>query len=255
MVIGSGNVAEAYARLLPRVEGVELVQLFARNSERGIELATLSNAEWCCDELLLASADLYIIAVSDRAIAEVAERLPFAREAIVVHTAGSVPLSAIVGREGHRGILYAFQSFTAGRNIDFSSIPIFIEADNAAVEARIRSFAERLSTRVYHADSKLRRTIHLAGVVVNNFVNHLYALGGDIVAREGLDFGVLVPLIEETARKAIESGNPHGVQTGPAVRADRAVCDKHIEMLADRPELQRIYNEITDSIWETSKRI
>ena len=255
VLIGSGNVAEAYARTLPAVEGVELVQIYARNEVRGRELAALANVPWCSIPEGLAAADLYIIAVSDRAIADVSAELSFCDDALVVHTAGSVAMDAIAERIGRRGVLYAFQSFTSGRDICFADIPIFVEADNEVVEGHLREFASRLSSKVYVASSERRRMVHLTGVIVNNFTNHLYTLGGELLRDEGFSFELLAPLVAETAAKAIASGNPHCVQTGPAVRGDRAVCDKHVEMLADHPELQRIYNVITDSIWEISKKI
>ena len=108
---------------------------------------------------------------------------------------------------------------------------------------------------VEYADSERRRTIHLAGVFVNNFTNHLYALGREIVAEEGLDFEVLRPLIAETAAKALDSGNPAAVQTGPARRGDREVIERHLAILGKESTKGKIYNEITSSIWETSKRI
>lgn len=255
VVIGSGNVAEALAKALSRAEGVELCQIFARNEVRGRELAALASTSWSNRVEELAAADVYIISVSDRAVEELSGSLPFADDAIVVHTAGSVAIDAIAHREGGRGILYAFQSFTAGVDVDFGEIPIFIEGDSAAVEERLWAFASKLTSRVYRADSELRRRIHLSGVFVNNFVNHLYAIGSDILSVEGLPFEILHPLIMETARKAICSHNPRSVQTGPAVRGDGEVCRRHTNMLSDNELAQRIYNDITNSIWETSKKI
>lgn len=255
VLVGSGNVAEAYARTLSMVEGVELVQVYARNEERGRAVATIANVPWCGVNSELAEADLYIIAVSDRAIGEVASALPFSTDALVVHTAGSVAMDAIAERIGRRGVLYAFQSFTAGRDVDFRDVPIFVEADNETIEERLREFASRLSNKVYVASSERRRMVHLTGVIVNNFTNHLYTLGGELLRDEGFSFELLAPLVAETAAKAIASGNPHSVQTGPAVRGDRAVCEKHVELLSQHPDLQKIYNVITDSIWEISKKI
>ena len=106
-----------------------------------------------------------------------------------------------------------------------------------------------------YADSQRRGKIHLAGVFVNNFTNHLYGVATDIVNDEGLSFDVLRPIISETASKAIASGDPYAVQTGPAIRGDRAVTDKHLHILEDDAIKKQIYNDITDSIWETSKRI
>ena len=255
VVVGSGNVAEALAKSLARREGVELCQIFARNEERGRAVAALGATSWRGDVESLAEADIYIIAVSDRAVAEVSRSLRFAPDAIVVHTAGSVAMTALDGCDGRRGILYAFQSFTAGREVSFDELPIFIEAESEAVAERLQTFAERLSSRVYYADSALRRRIHLAGVFVNNFVNHLYAIGRDVVTEAGLPYEVLHPLMEETLRKATAVADPCSVQTGPAVRGDVAVCDMHRAMLAATPKREDIYKDLTESIWETSKRI
>ncbi len=255
VVVGSGNVAEAFARTLAECRGVDLVQIVARNQERGRSIAESVGTEWCGDAREAAEADIYIIAVSDRAVAEVARSLATSEDAIVVHTAGSVGIEALEGREGRRGIIYPLQSFSSGRRIALQSVPLFIEADADNARERIEELSAKLSSRVEYATSERRRVIHLAGVFVNNFVNHLYASGADIVSRVELDFDVLKPLIEETARKALESGDPRTVQTGPAIRGDRAVCERHVEMLSDDELKQQIYKYITESIWETSKKI
>jgi hypothetical protein len=108
---------------------------------------------------------------------------------------------------------------------------------------------------VEYADSERRKKIHLAGVFVNNFTNHLYGIATEIVESEDLSFDVLRPIISETASKAIAVGDPDVVQTGPAIRGDRVVTDRHIEMLRGDKVKQQIYKDITESIWETSKRI
>ncbi len=254
VIVGSGNVAESYAVMLASCGGAELRQIFARNPVRGMRIASLTSTSTTDRPEQLAEADIYIIAVSDKAIAEVAERLPFPDDAIVVHTAGSVSLQTLPAKIRNRGILYALQSFSAGRRIDLSHVPIFIEAENEPTRERLFTLARMLSTQVDYADSDRRRVIHLAGVVVNNFPNHLYGIGAKIVEREGMSFDVLKPLIIETAAKAASVSSPDDVQTGPAVRDDRSVCAAHEAMLAADPLRQKIYKDITESIWETSKR-
>ena len=256
VVIGSGNVAEALVRNVARNEHLELCQVVARNEERGRRLAQLGGVAWCAMDGELADADIYIISVSDRAVEGVASSLCFPEHAVVVHTAGSVPLSAIPERYVHRGIFYAFQTFTAGRDIVLDDVPIFIEAESAETCQYIEAFASHLSREVHHANSERRRVIHLAGVLVNNFVNALYGAGRDVVAEEGLSFDVLKPLIRETALKAMDSSHPQMVQTGPAVRGDMAVVKRHEDMLTGKPCVRDIYHDITKYIiWETSKKI
>lgn len=255
VIVGSGRVAEAFARTLARCRGVELVQLHSRNEERGRQVASIGCTKWNNDVAALQAADIYIIAVSDRAVADVAAGLRVPDDAIVVHTAGSVPMEAIPQRGGRRGIIYPLQTFSVGREILLDDVPLFIEADCEDVRAELERFASLVSTRVEYATSERRRVIHLAGVFVNNFVNHLYGIGAEVLEREGLNFDLLRPLIKETAAKAIASGEPFKVQTGPAVRGDRAVIEKHLEMLHGEELKEKIYNDITESIWEISRRM
>lgn len=248
-VIGSGNVAEALALNIAGAWGVELVEVVARNAERGEAIAMAAGCDFVEMGDEVAQADLYIIAVSDRAVAEVAEVMELGEEAIVVHTAGSVELSAL--GKGRRGVFYPFQTFTAGRAIDLSDVPIFIEGSDEATTAALEAFAEQLSSKVYRADSHRRREIHLSGVWACNFVNALYGVAADVLhEREGLSFEVLQPLILETAHKAAEAVHPAAVQTGPARRGDSEVMARHEAMLTDKPELQEIYRLISEEIYK-----
>ena len=79
VIIGSGNLAEALARAVAKSE-LELVQIFARNAERAHVVAELAATGWeTRPEMLRKDADIYLIAVSDRAVAEVAAKLPIPR--------------------------------------------------------------------------------------------------------------------------------------------------------------------------------
>lgn len=253
VIVGSGNLAEALAQAVAR-SGLDLVQIFARNAERGPEVARLAGTEWTADPARLAEADIYLFSVSDRAVAELAAALPVPPGAVVAHTAGSVPLDALPRRFANRAVLYPLQTFTRGRAVDFRQIPVFIETSSGALHPAVEAFARRLSDRVVYADSERRARLHLAAVFACNFANAMYAAGDRILHDAGLDFGLLKPLIAETAAKACAAASPAGVQTGPAVRGDRTTQQRHTEMLADRPELKELYETISNYIWETSKR-
>ena len=253
VIVGSGNLAEALALAVAQSDA-QLVQLFARNRQRGPEVARLAGTGWSDDPQQLARADLYLLAVSDRAVAEVAAALPIPATAVVAHTAGSVPLEALARYE-RRGVFYPLQTFTAGRRVDFSTIPVFLEAADPDLLARLEAFARRLTRAVYRLDSQQRARMHLAGVFACNFVNAMYAAGEELVARAGLDFEVLKPLLAETAAKACATASPRSVQTGPAVRGDRPTQERHEALLADDPQLQALYRTISQLLWETSKKI
>ena len=244
VIIGSGNLAEALARAVAKSE-LELVQIFARNAARARVVAELAATGWeTRPEMLRKDADIYLIAVSDRAVAEVAATLPIPEEAAVAHTAGSVPVTAIPERFARRAVFYPMQTFTRGREADFSVIPVFLEAPSPELRPELEAFARKLSG-----------TVHLAAVFACNFANHMYAVGERIVRGAGLDFDVLKPLIAETAAKACDARSPLDVQTGPAVRNDFATKARHGDLLAFDLRLKNIYSTISQSIWETSKKI
>ena len=253
-VVGSGNVAEAIALAVAECKELQLKQIVARNPVRGRALAEMTGAEWAADVEQAAEADLYIISVSDRAVGEVASRLPMRDDTIVVHTAGSVEMDVLGERA--RGVFYPFQTFTAGRRVDFQQVPLFVEGCDEPTTLELERVAHLLSHRVYRATSQRRREIHLTGVLACNFVNALYAMAADRLSeREGLPFDILRPLIEQTARKAVEADHPREVQTGPAVRGDKAVTARHCEMLSADSREEEIYKLLTEYIWETSKKI
>ena len=102
VVIGSGNVAEALAGAIA-ASPYGLAQLYARNRDRGERIARSYGCPFASDPQELAPADIHLIAVSDRAVGEVAEALDFGR-AVVAHTAGSVPLDGLPGKIRNRGV-------------------------------------------------------------------------------------------------------------------------------------------------------
>lgn len=262
VLIGSGNLAEALAHALTEGEpGADpekprrLVQLWARNPVRAAAVAEPLGVPWSSDPAaLVRTADLYLISVSDRAVAGVAATLPIPDTAVVAHTAGSVPLDAL-GRFPRRAILYPLQSFTAGRRVDFRSIPLFLECADPILLPELEAFARTLSGEVRYADSARRALIHLAGVFANNFTNRMYGLAAEVLRRADLPYDVLKPLLLETAAKAADAADPAAVQTGPAVRGDRATQERHLGLLAEEPLARTLYELISKNIWETSKKI
>lgn len=246
-ILGSGNVAFALGQRLKRT-GTAISGIYARNTVEGKKLAHICGCEYTGDLSALAESDLYILAVSDSAIGELSEKLAeSASSGVVVHTSGGTPLSALSGHIRNRGVLYPFQTFSKGREVDFSDVPVFIEAADADVLSVIRQFALKISPFVLQADSQQRRVIHLSGVFACNFVNHLYAAAEKILDEAALPFDMLNPLIRETAEKAIEKGDPARLQTGPAVRGDEITLQKHREMLHDE-HLKKIYDLLSASI-------
>ena len=199
-------------------------------------------------EELPQDADVYIIAVKDSALQDVIRQLTNLLKTkndapLIVHTAGSMPLSVFEGYAENGGVFYPMQTFSMEREVDFREIPLFIEGK----DKRIRELAESISEHVYELSSDDRRYLHLAAVFACNFTNHCYTLAAEVLEKKGLPFDVMLPLVDETARKVHEL-HPHEAQTGPAVRGDENVMNAQAALLDGRNK--EIYELLSKSIQE-----
>lgn len=248
ILIGSGRLATHLGPALCRA-GHEVVQVYSRTLESAQALARLTKSEAVTDlQQVVRDADVYICAVKDDVLPTLLPTLCKGREdALFLHTAGSVPMDIFRPYARHYGVLYPMQTFSKERQLDFSEIPVFIEADSAATFNVVETLASSVSANVRPLSSDDRRYLHLSAVFACNFVNHCYDLAGTMLEEHGIPFDTLLPLIDETARKVHEL-SPREAQTGPAVRYDQEVIRRQADMLSG---LSRdIYELMSKSIHE-----
>ena len=248
-IIGSGNVARHLIQAFQSNSKIELVQVFARNKKSLTHL--LDSNSVTSDYTQLQAADVYIIAVSDDAIAEISSQLPFENQ-LVVHTSGTVPLTTLESKN-HRGVFYPLQTFSKDKAVNFKTIPICLEAENEKDLQTLNQIASTISDAVYQINSEQRKALHVAAVFVNNFVNHLYQMGSEICDNNNVPFDVLKPLIQETANKIV-SLSPKEAQTGPAKRNDIKTIEAHQQFLTDENQAT-IYKLLTQSIQNNGKKL
>ncbi len=241
-IIGSGAVAEAMCKAIYNSKKLKLIAVAGRNTQRLKELA--QGETECVTELsMLPHSDIYIIAVSDSAIGEVAREGRFAEGSVVVHTAGSVSIEELQGVE-KRGVIYPMQSFSVGRKVDFRSVPLFIEGESKLIGIVANSLSDNVQAR----SSEERIDLHLAAVFACNFTNALFGAAYDLLECRGVDFDLYKPLIEETIAKMMANKNPHKGQSGAAKRGDKKTMDKHLDRLANNQQLSEIYKVISSYI-------
>lgn len=247
VMIGSGNLGTQLALALHEIN-VSVLQVYSRREESAKLLAKQVHSEYTSNlSAIRSDADLYIIAVKDSVIPEILENLPSEENRFFVHTAGSVTMSVLDGFTTNYGVFYPLQTFSKRRKVDFSNLPICLEANHPSNLLKLQELAGRLSKAVRQVSSEERKALHLAAIFANNFVNHFYALSAEILRDKKLDFDLLKPLIRETAAK-IEVLSPIEAQTGPARRNDQEVIHDQLKMLHNRPEFQKIYSFVTESI-------
>lgn len=249
VIIGSGKVAVFFAKKLS-AGGAEIVQVFGRRLESITDFAAAVNAgpitNW--NQLNL-HADLYLIAVSDDAISDVAAKMPMV-SGMIVHTAGAKPLSVLNEKFDRSGVIYPLQSINK-YTTENAVVPLLLESNKSEDESVLKRVAELISPQFQLVTSTDRLKLHVSAVIVNNFPNYLYSLAHRFCEEQTVDFKLLMPLISETANRLYQF-SPEMLQTGPAIRNDGSTINQHIEILKAEPELSNVYRQLTDAIVKSS---
>jgi predicted short-subunit dehydrogenase-like oxidoreductase (DUF2520 family) len=246
VIIGSGNLATQLSYAIKRA-GHDIVQVYSRTQNHAKELADKLNTGFTSNiQSITNYADIYIFAVSDSAILPILKSRPWHGK-YLVHTAGSVPLDIFRAYTNTYGVLYPLQTFSKERDIQFETIPVFIEASDDNSIEKLLQLGNSISNKVQSITSQQRSVLHLAGVFVNNFSNHMLTLGESLLNKNDLSVEYLKPLIQETFTKALEL-SPKQAQTGPAVRNNREIIQKHLNMLLDERDSRNIYYAVSESI-------
>ncbi len=251
VIIGSGNVAAVLGRKF-NAANFSIEQIVGRNASAASELAyELNTISTNYLSAINRSADVYIIAVTDMAIADVIKDLKLP-DKVVAHTAASVPMDILKKVSRHYGVFYPLQTLRK-ESVSVPEIPIFYEGSDELAKKKLGVLAQSIAgQKVMEAGPDMLLKMHVGGVLVSNFTNHLYALAANYCRKEGLDFRQLQPLIIETANR-IKEMEPEKAQTGPAVRHDKETIKKHLALLKEYPTLKKIYELMTDSIQESEK--
>ena len=209
-VVGSGRVGSAVT---------------ARLRERGLDVR---------DE----AAELVLLCVPDRAIAEVAASIE--PGPCVAHVSGSTPLASL-DPHVRRFSLHPLQTFTrAGGPEQLDGAHAAITAENA--EARELGFwlAGTLGLEPFELDDDDRPLYHAAAAIASNYLVTLHRLAAEVFEAVGAPPDALVPLM----RRVIDNGFE---LTGPIARGDWETVAAHIEALRDRrPDLEPVYRALAD---------
>lgn len=243
--IGAGNVAFHFANTLSK--HFEIIQIYSKSIKNAESLANQFNCKFTNKISEIAkNADIYFISLKDDIIEDVLKKLNF-KMPLSIHTSGSTDINILKNYSTDFGVIYPLQTFSKNSELDLSEIPLFIEANDDKTLNSIKQVAECISQKTFNCSSENRQLLHIAGVFTNNFTNHLFSLSNKILKNIGYEFDVLKPLISETLSKAIKLG-PEKSQTGPAIRNDKNIINKHLEILENYKDCQKMYSFVSESI-------
>lgn len=248
VLIGAGKVAHHLGAALQQKHHISCV--WSRSTTSAQKLGEQLNCPFSIHlHELKPDADLYIFMLSDDAIAPIAQALAqhISPNSLVVHTSGATASTVFEGHFQRYGIFYPLQSFSYQAQINWTKLPICIHAQNDKDLRLLQALAQELSEQVYLLNDQQRAHLHLSAVFVNNFTNYMQHIAQELMQTQELPYALLQPLLQQTVDK-LQHSSAMAAQTGPAIRADQATLSRHIRLLDQQPEWQKIYQLLSEGI-------
>jgi predicted short-subunit dehydrogenase-like oxidoreductase (DUF2520 family) len=210
-IVGRGRVGSAIA---------------ARLAERGVSV-------------LDDGADLVLLCVPDRAIAEVARSIepgPW-----IAHTSGATPLGALDPHTRRFG-LHPLQTFVPGggaAQLDGSYAAVTAESSDARGHGF--ALAQTLGLEPFELADEARPLYHAGAAIASNYLVTLHSVASALFDEAGAPPEALVPLMRRTIDNGFEL-------TGPIARGDWETVDAHRQAIRRaRPDLEPVYDVLAEA--------
>ena len=242
-IIGFGNVGRHLAYAILDCEKINLVEIFNRTGiDSKLPFHFVHEVKY-----LKKDSDLYILCISDDYIEEVAQLIheQIDSSSIIVHTSGLKKLDFVASR--NRGVLYPLNTFSTSSDTEISTTPIIVQASNNESRDKILHVARSLSSKVFELHDKEREIVHLAAVISNNFSNVLIQEAQQLLIDKYLPIEIIYPLLK-TQNRLLGKHLAKDIQSGPAKRNDQKTMSRHIELLEDKKDLQKLYITLSQLI-------
>jgi predicted short-subunit dehydrogenase-like oxidoreductase (DUF2520 family) len=232
-ILGGGRAAWAYGSSWRRIGWpIDGVWLRPESQSRLPELLDVPRKS--IEDL---DADVLLVAVTDRAIAEV---LCGAADsaAIPFHASGATPAP----KNGFS--LHPLKSLPpVGTPSDLKNALLVFEGQHAGIATQI---ANAIGARFAQIAAEDKPRYHAGAVFGSNYVAAMLDIAERLIGIENARDDIVA-----LAQSAIDNWSAHTDArrfTGPAARGDQEVIDHHVEALRDDPQVQEIYKLLAAEI-------
>jgi predicted short-subunit dehydrogenase-like oxidoreductase (DUF2520 family) len=253
-IVGAGPVATALAGAL-RLGGVPVLGLWARDpahARSAAAIAGVASYSAAPPDLLLES-DAIICAVRDDAIAEVGRTLVgtglVGRKHVLLHCSGAISAADVFadvrGKLAGVATMHPLRALAEPRAAmrDLAGTVFGVEGDHAGLGAA-RALVTAIGGRPLVLEGAQMAAYHAAAAMASNYVVALLDGAAALLARAGVAEADAAAALVPLARGAIDNvaaRGPAAGLTGPIRRGDRATVERHLQALAELPELAALY--------------
>jgi len=237
-ILGGGRAAWAFGSAWKRM-GWPLTGVWLRDASHSHIAELLETARMEMSDLARDS-ELLLVAVSDRAITDVATAVP-ETEALIFHASG-----ALLSMRGGFSLHPLKALPPVGDPVDLAGTLLVFEGQHRRTAKLIAAAA---GARFAEVSPEKKALYHAAAVFGSNYVAAVLDVSERLMREAGVD-SVREDLIA-LAQSAIENWRRHHDEkrfTGPAARGDRDILLRHLEALRGDPQLAQIYELLADEI-------
>lgn len=245
--LGSGNVATNLAKAFYKKD-FTIDYIYSNTSVNATILAEQVDAKPINDlKGIPFESDLIIVALKDDIILEVLKDIENFG-GLMVHTSGSFNSENLKPFSKRYGCIYPFQTFRKEIETRLEEIYFFIEANSKEDLDSIKVVSNLFTNLVVEMDSNKRKSLHIAGVGLNNFTHYLLSITKHYCEENSLKPEYLTNLLTQTVNNSFYVDGALSMQTGPARRGDVSIIKEHINQLASSPKFQKIYKTLSQLI-------
>jgi predicted short-subunit dehydrogenase-like oxidoreductase (DUF2520 family) len=182
-------------------------------------------------------AELRLLCVPDRAIAEVASAIELGPW--VAHVSGGTPLEALAPH-ALRFSVHPLQTLTTSRGPEqLDGAWGAVTAETADGHAHALWLAETLGLNPFALADDQRALYHAGAAMASNFLVTLYRAAAQLFEQAGVPPEALVPLMSRTIENGFEL-------TGPIARGDWETVDRHLAALRGG-KLEPLYRALAEA--------
>tara|TARA_B100001094_G_scaffold153096_1_gene148142 strand:+ start:1448 stop:2221 length:774 start_codon:yes stop_codon:yes gene_type:complete len=242
-IIGTGNVALQLSKLFLK-NNFKIDCIYGRSNFSDSQIDKHLFSDKISD--ISKNSDLYLIAVSDDSYIDLLKNISL-KNKFIVHTSGSLDSEKLDSFSKRWGCLYPIQTIKKNQQIEWDNIPFYIEASNNNDLELLTDFCHANNLHYSVQNSNQRNKTHIAAVAANNFIYYLLSTIKEYCDKNKINFKNLKPLLDQSLNNVLNFP-AHQLQTGPAIRKDLKLIEKHLESLKSEKDLKEIYQLFSEKI-------